>query len=113
MKWNQDLEGEFSNRHVCSLPWDAFELTDNVLIEYVIHESVRPGMPSLWRAEIRTISEYGGIRTRTGLSCKNVSTLDDAKSLCEDHLRDLASGILSKIEGKGWCRATHDYNHNL
>jgi len=108
MKWTQDLKKEYSNRYICSLPWDAFELADNVRIEYVIHESIRPGYSSLWKSEIRTISRYGGIRTLNRLR-RQISSLEEAKVLCGDHLRDLTSGILSRLEGKDWSRATHDY----
>jgi len=111
MEWKQDLKQEWSNRYVCSLPWSPFELVDNVRIEYVIHESIRPDYPSLWKAEIRTISEYEGVRTSHRLH-RETSSLEEAKALCEDHLRDLASGIVSKIEGRGWARATHDYSPN-
>jgi len=111
MEWKQDLKQEWSNRYVCSLPWAAFELTDNVRIEYVIHESIRPKYASLWKAEIRTISRHEGVRTSHRLK-RDISSLEEAKSLCEDNLRDLASSILSKIEGEGWVSATHDYEEN-
>ena len=106
MEWKQDLKSKWSNRYVCSLPWAAFELTGNVLIEYVIHESIRPDFPSLWKAEIRTVSAYGGVRTSSKLQ-RDISNIEDAKSLCEDHLQDLASGILFGIEGFGPPHLTH------